>query len=189
MRFQVSGPVSSMRWVPSPFAQVCRTPRGPSSGTPGLRVVDVLRLFLGVEVVQIAEELVEAVHRRQELVPVAEVVLAELAGRVALRFQRRGDGRVFGMQSERGARQADLRQSGAVRVLAGDERRPSRGAALFPVIVREHCALARDPVDVVGAIPHQAVAVAAEVALADVIAPDDEDVGFVRHLPDSSPPV
>ncbi len=29
IRSFVSGPVSSMRWVPSPFAQVCRTPRGP----------------------------------------------------------------------------------------------------------------------------------------------------------------
>ncbi len=30
IRFFVSGPVSSIRWVPSPFAQVCRTPRGPN---------------------------------------------------------------------------------------------------------------------------------------------------------------
>ena len=30
IRFLVSGPVSSMRWVPSAFAQVCRTPRGPN---------------------------------------------------------------------------------------------------------------------------------------------------------------
>ena len=50
-----------------------------------LRVVLVLRLLLGVEVVEVAEELVEAVHGGQELVAVAEVVLAELAGGVALR--------------------------------------------------------------------------------------------------------
>ena len=47
------------------------------------RVVVVLRLLLGVEVVEVAEELVEAVRGRQELVAVAEVVLAELPGRVA----------------------------------------------------------------------------------------------------------
>ena len=29
IRFFVSGPVSSMRCVPSPLAQVCSTPRGP----------------------------------------------------------------------------------------------------------------------------------------------------------------
>jgi xanthosine utilization system XapX-like protein len=50
-----------------------------------LRVVGVLGLFLGVQVVEVAEELVEAVVGRQHLVAVAEVVLAELAGHVALR--------------------------------------------------------------------------------------------------------
>ena len=52
---------------------------------PCRRVVAVLGLFLGVEVVEVAEELVEAVHRRQVLVAIALVVLAELAGGVALR--------------------------------------------------------------------------------------------------------
>ena len=98
IRFLVSGPVSSMRWVPSAFAHVCRTPRGPNflrnSGSFG--IVGELGLLLGVEVVQVAEELVEAVHRRQVLVAVAEVVLAELAGGVALRLQRRRDGRILG---------------------------------------------------------------------------------------------
>jgi hypothetical protein len=49
----------------------------------GRRVVGVLGLLLGVEVVEVAEELVEAVGGGEELVAVAEVVLAELAGRVA----------------------------------------------------------------------------------------------------------
>ena len=40
-------------------------------------------VFHRVEVIEIAEELVEAVHRRQELVLVAKMVLAELAGGVA----------------------------------------------------------------------------------------------------------
>ncbi|MBM1003054.1 MAG: hypothetical protein N839_0011630, partial [Desulfofustis sp. PB-SRB1] len=46
-------------------------------------VVLVLRLFLGIEVIKIAEELVKAVVRRQMLVEVTQVVLAELPGRVA----------------------------------------------------------------------------------------------------------
>src|SRR3954467_6927627 len=40
------------------------------------RVIGILRLLLGVEVIKVAEELVEAVHCRQVLVAVAEVVLA-----------------------------------------------------------------------------------------------------------------
>jgi hypothetical protein len=83
MRFFVSGPVSLM---------VCR--RGarhlavedtagavalPKLGVVlGVGVVGVLRLLLGVQVVEVAEELVEAVHRRQMLVAVAQVVLPEL---------------------------------------------------------------------------------------------------------------
>ena len=43
-------------------------------------VVLVFRLLLGVEVIEVAEELVEAVHGGQVLVAVALVVLAELAG-------------------------------------------------------------------------------------------------------------
>ena len=43
------------------------------------------RLFLRVQVIQIAVEFLEAVRRRQKFVAVAEVVLAELRGRVAQR--------------------------------------------------------------------------------------------------------
>ena len=53
-----------------------------------LEVVRVLELFLGVEVVERADELVEAVRGRQRLVGVAEVVLAELRGHVALRLEQ-----------------------------------------------------------------------------------------------------
>jgi hypothetical protein len=47
------------------------------------RIVRHLRLFFGVEVVEIAEELVEAVRGGQVLVEITEVVLPELPGRVA----------------------------------------------------------------------------------------------------------
>jgi hypothetical protein len=47
----------------------------------------VLRFILGVRVVEGAEELVEAVPGRRVLVTVPQVVLAELAGRVALRLE------------------------------------------------------------------------------------------------------
>ena len=80
-----------------------------------LRVVGVLRLLLGVEVVEVAEELVEAVHRRQVLVAVAEVVLAELAGGVAQRLEQLGDGRVLLLQALGRPGQADLGQAGADR--------------------------------------------------------------------------
>ena len=104
-------------------AQQWSTPRGPNRsrkfGKSVLgRVVRVLRLLLGVQVVEVAEELVEAVHRRQELVPVAEVVLAELPGRVAERLEELGDRRVLRPAGRRRARQPDLAQAGAEDALA-----------------------------------------------------------------------
>ena len=71
-----------------------------------LRIVRVLRLLLRVQVVEVAEELVEAVGGGQELVAVAQVVLAELAGDVTQRLEQLGDRRVFGPQAEVGAGQA-----------------------------------------------------------------------------------
>jgi hypothetical protein len=44
-----------------------------------LRIILAFRFFLRIKVIEISEELVEAVHGRQELVAVTEVVLAELA--------------------------------------------------------------------------------------------------------------
>ena len=145
-----------------------------------LRVLRVLRLLLGVEVVEVAEELVEPVHRRQVLVAVAEVVLAELAGHVAVVLQQVGDGRVLRPQAEFGARQADLQQPGAERVLARDEGRPAGRAALLPVAVGEERPFGRDAVDVRRAAAHHAAVIAGEVPDADVVTPDDEDVGFGR---------
>src|SRR6266568_8372162 len=52
-----------------------------------LRVVRVLRLFLRIKVVEVAEEFVEAMHGRQELIAVAKMVLAELSGGVAERLE------------------------------------------------------------------------------------------------------
>ncbi len=149
----------------------------------GVRVVELLGLLFGVEVIQVAVELVEAVHRRQVLVHVAEVVLAELAGGIAEGLEQFGDRRVLGGPADRRAGHADLAHPGAVHALPADERRPARGAALLTVGVGEAHAFVGDAVDVRGAIAHQAVAVATQVADPDVVAPDDQNVRFaVRHV-------
>jgi hypothetical protein len=127
-------------------------------------------------VVEVAEELVEAVIGRQHLVAVAEVVLAELAGGVAERLQQLGDRRILGLQADGRAGDADLAQPGPVHGLPGDERRPSSRAALLAVGVGEQHAFFGEAVDVGRAVAHQPAGVAAEVGLADVVAPDDEDV-------------
>jgi hypothetical protein len=73
-------------------------------------------------VIQVAEELVEAVHGRQVLVAVAEMVLAELPGRIAQRLEQLGDRRVLGLQAKRRRRHPHLAQPGPEHALAGDER-------------------------------------------------------------------
>jgi hypothetical protein len=136
----VSGPVSSIRCAPTrpyrsstvssssavhewmtPRGRKRSLKRGNSSATASSRP----RLLLGVEVVEVAEELVEPVDRRQVLVEVAEVVLAELPGRVAQRLEQLRDRDVLRLQPDVDPGHPDLAQPCAVDALAGDERGPA----------------------------------------------------------------
>ena len=147
------------------------------------RVVGELWLLFRVQVIQVAEELVEAVVGGQMLVLVAQVVLAELAGGVAQRLQQLGDGGILGLQSHFSSRHSHLAQPGAEHALAGDERRTARRAALLGIGVGEQHALFGYTVDVGRPVAHHALTVGADVGDADVISPDDQYVGFfVCHL-------
>src|SRR5262245_28773339 len=64
-------------------------------------------------------------------------------------------------------------------MLAEDEGGATGGAALLGVGVGEQRPLLRDAVDVRGAVAHHAEIVGAQVVDADVVAPDDEDVGLL----------
>ena len=68
-----------------------------------------IRIGHGVEVVQVAKEFVEAVHRGQELVQIAEMVFAELAGGITLRFECRGQRAGLCWDADIGAGLADSR--------------------------------------------------------------------------------
>ena len=129
--------------------------------------------------IEIAEELVEAVDSREELVQVSQVVLPELSRRVAEVLHEIGDARIFGLQADIRARQADFRQSGADGRLPGDERRASRRATLLPIPIGKPRAFFGDAVDVGRLITHDATVVAARVKPSDVVTHDDEDVGFL----------
>ena len=148
-----------------------------------LWIVQVLRLLFGVQVIEVAEELVEAVHGGQMLVAVALVVLAELSGGVALSLEHGGHGDVGLLPAFLGAGQADLGHAGADGDGAADEGRATRRAALLRVVIGEAHAFLGDAIDVRRLVAHHAAVVVADVPGADVVAPDDEDVGlFVRRL-------
>src|SRR4029077_20441509 len=51
------------------------------------RIKPVLRILFGIEMVQVAKKLVEAMHGRQIFISVAEVILTELARGVAERLE------------------------------------------------------------------------------------------------------
>jgi hypothetical protein len=103
-----------------------------------LRVVEPVRIGHCVEVVQVAEELVEPVHRREELVQVAQMVLAELPSLVAERLQHGGERHRRVRHADIGAGLTNGGKTRAQRQLASDEVRPARRAARLGVIVGEH---------------------------------------------------
>jgi hypothetical protein len=147
------------------------------------RVVGLFRFLLGVEVVQVAVELVEPVHRGQELVAITQVVLADLRGRVAERLQQLGQRRILRLQPLRRTRHTDRRQAGAHGQLPGDQGGPAVGAAGLGVAVGEPGTFGRDPVDIGCPCAHDPLVVAADVIPADIVGQDDHHVRpTVRHL-------
>ena len=96
------------------------------------RVGGQLWFLFGVEAVEVALELVEAVHGGQILVAIAQMVLAELARGVAERFEQLGNSGILSLQAHRRGRHADLAQPGTEHALAGDERSPPSRATLLP---------------------------------------------------------
>ena len=128
--------------------------------------------------IEIAEELIESMGGGQIPVFITEMVFAELAGGVAQGFKQLGDGDILGLKADIGARHTDFGQTGAVRALPGDKGRPAGRTTLLAVVIRKAHPFAGDPVDVGRAVAHQTVGVTTQVGDTDIIAPDDENVGF-----------
>src|SRR5262245_56150594 len=104
------------------------------------------------------------------------MILAELSGGVAQRFERLGNGDVALLQANGGAWNADLGETGAQTGLAGDERRSTGGATILRIVVGEQHAFLGDAINIGSLIPHQPVCIGADVRLPDIVTEDDEDV-------------
>jgi hypothetical protein len=142
-----------------------------------LGVIELFRLFFGVEVIQVAEPFVEPVTGRQELVAVPEMVLSKLRRSISLRLEHFGQCRVTLLNASGRPGNADRSHARTERELAHDERRaPSGTTGLSIVIGKEHPFL-RDPIDV-GCVAHHAVGIGADIPHADIISKDDENVWF-----------
>ena len=162
MRLRLSGPVSLIVCLPTlpkrgssvvssvSVALPSSTPRGPNvfQEFGVLRIVRVFRFLLGIEVVEVAKELIEPVDGGQEFVAVTEVVLADLRRSVAVRLKQLGDGRILVLHALPGARETDPEQARAKRVLPCDEGGPTGRAGLLGVVVSEERAFLGDAVNV-----------------------------------------
>ena len=71
--------------------------------------------------IEVAEKFIKAVIGGKHLIPVAQVILAELAGGIALGLEQAGNGGIFHLHSPFGTGQSDLRKSGTEDALPHDE--------------------------------------------------------------------
>jgi len=133
-------------------------------------------------VIEIAEELVKTMNGREEFVAVAQMVLTKLAGNIAERLEQFCDGGIFFLESLGCSRHADLGIAGAHRNLAGDECSTAGGATLLTVIIGKVQAFVGNTINVRCLVAHHPMVDVARVPVADVISPDDQDVGFVCCL-------
>src|SRR5205809_564094 len=119
-----------------------------------LWIIRKFRLLLRVEVVEVAVELVKPVIGWQLVVPVTEMVLAELSRHVPLPFEKFCDRHISRLQAQRRARHAHFGVPGSQSALARDERGATCRAALLAVVVGEYYSLLGDSIDVGGLIAH-----------------------------------
>ena len=138
-----------------------------------LRIVRIVGFFLGIEVVEVSEELIESVHGGQMLIAIAEVVLAELAGGIAETLHEIPNRRILEAETKRRARRADLGEACTDRRLARNKGGASGSATLLPIEIREHRAFFGDAIDVRCLVTHDAVVVATGVEPANVVGHDE----------------
>ena len=86
------------------------------------------------------------------LVAIAQVILAELPGHIALILQQLGERNIFLLQALFCAREADLEKTGTERRLAGNKSGSPGSAALLAVEVSEKCAFSRKTIIATGLI-------------------------------------
>src|SRR5581483_2038981 len=123
--------------------------------------------------IEIAEEFIEAVGRRQISVLIPKMIFSKLSRCIPQRFQKLRNRWVFLLKPNWRTRQCHFGEPRAKRRLTRYEGGAACRAALLSVIRYEYTAFIADPVYVRSREPHHAAAVCADVGDADVIAEDD----------------
>jgi len=106
--------------------------------------------------IQIAVELVETVHGRQEFVFIAQVILAELSSRIALGFQQLGNGHILFLKSYIGTRQPYFAKPCTEYALSCDKSGTASGTTLLGVVISKNNAFIGNAVNVGCFVTHHA---------------------------------
>jgi hypothetical protein len=109
---------------------------------------------------------------------IAKVVLAEFSRVVAQVQQEFGERRRARQQVTGGAGQLGHDHARPQRMHAGEESRATSGAALLGIISHESRAFIREAINVRGLTDHKPLVISGDVHDADVVAHDEQDVGF-----------
>jgi len=131
-------------------------------------IIGIFRLFFSIQVVEVTEELIETMHRRQILILIPKMVFTKLAGSIPQRFQQFRDGRVFIGHTNISTWHPHLGKPCTYRVLAGDKSRSSGCTALLG---SKGYSFISDPIYIRRPEPHLTAAVIADVPPADIISP------------------
>lgn len=118
-------------------------------------------------------------HGRQMLISVTLMVFAELASGISLALEYGGHGDISFLPTFFSARHANFCHARSHRCRAADEGCAASRTALLGVVVREADTLFSNAVDVWRLVAHHAAIVVADVPSADIVTPNDEDVGLL----------
>ena len=151
-----------------------RTPLGFEGGV--CRVIGEFRLFFGIEVIEVAEEFVEAVRCRERLVAVAYVILAELGCGITEAAKQAANGRVKLTHPHGCTWESHFGETRPNAVLAGKECGAASRAGSLAIVVQELHSFFCQPVDVGRVVAHNPITVTTEVRDADVVAEDHQNV-------------
>ncbi len=123
----------------------------------------------------------ETMVRGQKLVLVSQVILAELPGRIALSYQQLSNGWLLFIETQIGAGHSYFTQACAEHTLSRDKCGAACGTALLSVVISKVNAFIGNAVNVGSFVTHQTfrVSAGAGIGLTDVVAPNDNDVGFL----------
>src|SRR6185503_15815701 len=134
------------------------------------------RFLFGIQVIEIAEEFMKPVNRRQVFVSISQMIFAELSSGVSQRLQKFRYGCILAFDTNSRPRNADFGETGSKAALSRNERRSTCRAALFPIGIRKQHSFIGQSVYIGCPVAHHAMTVTTEILNTDIVTPDNQNV-------------